>query len=91
MLNCYRFHDEKNNFFTFLFSLVEVKAQSVTELNNCFSTYSHNIKTNNFYNPNSSSCIYESNYMNAQIQAEHLFCLLDLDGMKNTDILKNVC
>ncbi len=59
-------------FLLFLFSLVEVKAQSVTELNNCLSTYSHNIKTNNFYNPNSSSCIYESNYMNAQIQGRTL-------------------
>ena len=64
----------KNLFLIIVFNLSCLMSfsQSVTELNKYFSTYSHNIKTNNPYYQKSSSCIYNSNYMNAQLQGKTL-------------------
>lgn len=48
-------------------------AQSVSTLNNYFTTYGHNIKTNNFFSPKTnSSCIYNTNYMKAEQQGKIL-------------------
>lgn len=44
---------------------LSLSAQSVTTLNDYFSTYSHKIKTNNFFVTSTSSCIYDANYMYA--------------------------
>lgn len=44
---------------------LSLNAQSVTTLNDYFSTYSHKIKTNNFFVTSTSSCIYDANYMYA--------------------------
>lgn len=44
---------------------LSLNAQSVTTLNDYFSTYSHKIKTNNFFVTSTSSCIYDTNYMYA--------------------------
>ena len=47
-------------------------AQSVATLNNYFSTYAHGIKVSNpLYNPDR-SCIYETGYVNANLQGKYL-------------------
>ena len=48
-------------------------AQSVSTLNNYFSTYGHSIKTNNFFSPQTFvSCIYDTHYMTASLQGKIL-------------------
>lgn len=48
-------------------------AQSVSTLNNYFSTYGHNIKTNNFFSPQTNvNCIYDTHYMTASKQGKLL-------------------
>lgn len=50
------------------FCAYNINAQGVSELNNILSTYSHKIKTNNFFVQDKnfhSGCIYNANYMQA--------------------------
>lgn len=53
-------------------SCVLVRAQSITTLNNYLRTYSSNIKVCNPLNPQYHSCIYETNYMTAELQGHFL-------------------
>ncbi len=49
-----------------------VNAQGIGSLNSLLNTYSSNIKVCNPYNPQRGSCIYNTNYMRAELQGKYL-------------------
>lgn len=58
-----------------LFCAYNINAQGVSELNGILSTYSHKIKTNNFFVQDKnfhSGCIYNTNYMRATQNSDKL-------------------